>query len=177
MSRIAKLPVSVPSGVEVKIEGKNVVVKGAKGSLQRQVHTTVDVRLEDGKIEFSLADSKIKAWAQAGTERSLVNNMIIGVAQGYEKKLELFGVGYRAQMKGKVLSLALGYSHSINFSVPEGIQIETLSQTEIVVRGIDKQAVGQVAAEIRSFRPPEPYKGKGVRYANERIRRKEVKKS
>ena len=177
MSRIAKLPVTIPTGVEINFNGNHVAIKGAKGSLERNVHSSVAVVSDGEEIKFSMVDEKAKSWAQAGTERSLLNNMIIGVSQGYEKKLELVGVGYRAQMKGKVLNLALGYSHDINFEAPEGITIEAPSQTEVTVKGVDKQMVGQVAAQIRAFRLPEPYKGKGVRYLGERIRRKEVKKS
>lgn len=177
MSRIAKIPVSIPSGVEVKIDNHHIAIKGKKGFLERHVHPSVMLHFNSGAVSFAMVDEKAKSWAQAGTERSLINNMVIGVSQGYEKKLELVGVGYRAQMKDTVLNLALGYSHDIRFSAPEGIQIEVPSQTEIVVKGIDKQMVGQVAAQIRNFRLPEPYKGKGVRYYGERIRRKEVKKN
>jgi large subunit ribosomal protein L6 len=177
MSRIAKLPVTVPSDVEVNVNGNRIAIKGSKGSLEREVHKSVELKLEDNTVKFSMLEVDAKNWAQAGTERALINNMVIGVSQGYEKKLELVGVGYRAQMKGAVLNLALGYSHDINFTAPEGIQIATPSQTEVVIRGIDKQVVGQVAAQIRSYRSPEPYKGKGVRYSDEKVRRKEVKKS
>ena len=175
MSRIAKSPIQVPSSVELQVHGADVKVKGVNGEMQRTVHDSVKVSYVDGVVSFSVvADDH---WAQAGTERMLVNNMIVGVVQGFEKKLQLIGVGYRAQMKGEVLNLMLGYSHDINFSVPCGITIEVPTQTEIVVKGADKQQVGQVAAIIRGYRPPEPYKGKGVRYADERIRRKEVKKT
>lgn len=174
MSRIAKAPISVAKGVDVKIAGQHVTVKGAKGTLELDVHPTVSVSLEDGVLSVSPANDS--AWAMAGTTRALLNNMVHGVSQGFEKKLQLVGVGYRAQGKGKVLNLSLGYSHPIDYPVPEGVSIDTPSQTEIVVTGSDKQRVGQVAAEIRGFRPPEPYKGKGVRYADERILRKEAKK-
>ncbi len=176
MSRIAKAPITVPSGVEVKIDGQHVSVKGPKGALEMDVHPDAVVSIDDGVISVRPADGVKKGWAMAGTMRALVNNMVVGVSQGFQKKLELVGVGYRAQAKGKVLNLTLGFSHPVNYEVPEGITIETPSQTEVVVSGSDKQKVGQVAAEIRSFRPPEPYKGKGVRYADEHIIRKEAKK-
>lgn len=174
MSRIAKAPINVAKGVDVKIAGRHVSVKGPKGSLEMDVHPTVAVQLEDGVLGVTPADDS--AWAMAGTTRALLNNMVRGVSQGFERKLQLVGVGYRAQGKGKVLNLSLGFSHPIDYAVPEGVSVETPTQTEIVVSGSDKQRVGQVAAEIRGFRPPEPYKGKGVRYADERIIRKEAKK-
>ena len=174
MSRIAKAPITIGKGVEVKIDGRKVSVKGAKGSLEMLLHPTVSVTLEDGVLSVTPADNK--AWAMAGTMRALLGNMTHGVSEGFQKKLQLVGVGYRAQAKGKVLNLSLGYSHPIDYEVPEGVTIETPSQTEVIVSGSDKQRVGQVAAEIRGFRPPEPYKGKGVRYADERILRKEAKK-
>jgi len=173
MSRIAKQPVSVPQGVEVRLDGQHVTVKGPKGTLELDVHESVEVRLEEGTVHVAPRDG---AWALAGTMRSLINNMITGVSQGFEKKLELVGVGYRAQAQGRKLNLSLGFSHPVEFEVPEGITIETPSQTEILIKGIDKQKVGQVAASIRALRPPEPYKGKGVRYADEQIIRKEAKK-
>jgi large subunit ribosomal protein L6 len=174
MSRIAKAPVTVAKGVDVKIDGQHVTVKGGKGTMELDVHPTVSVSLDDGVIGVTPANDS--AWAMAGTMRALLGNMVHGVSEGFEKKLELVGVGYRAQGKGKVLNLSLGFSHPIDYPVPEGITISTPSQTEVVVSGTDKQRVGQVAAEIRAFRPPEPYKGKGVRYADERIIRKEAKK-
>ena len=174
MSRIAKAPISVGKGVEVKIDGQSVSIKGSKGNMQLDLHPNVSVKLEDGVLTVTPADDS--AWAMDGTMRALLGNMVRGVSEGFEKKLQLVGVGYRAQGKGKVLNLNLGFSHPIDYPVPEGIKIETPSPTEIVVSGSDKQRVGQVAAEIRSFRPPEPYKGKGVRYADERIIRKEAKK-
>ena len=176
MSRIAKASITVPSGVEVKIDGQHVSVKGPKGALEMDVHPDAVVSIEEGVISVRPADGVKNGWAMAGTMRALVNNMVVGASQGFQKKLELVGVGYRAQAKGKVLNLTLGFSHPVDYPVPEGITIETPSQTEVVVSGSDKQKVGQVAAEIRSFRPPEPYKGKGVRYADERIIRKEAKK-
>jgi len=174
MSRIAKAPITVAKGVELKVDGQHVTVKGSKGTLELDLHPTVSVKLEDGVVTVTPADDS--AWAMAGTMRALIGNMVTGCGEGFQKKLQLVGVGYRAQGKGKVLNLSLGFSHPIDYPVPEGITIETPSQTEIVVSGSDKQRVGQVAAEIRAFRPPEPYKGKGVRYADERIIRKEAKK-
>jgi len=176
MSRIAKKPVPVPAAVEVTENGQQITVKGPKGSLQHDVHALVEVKLEDGEMNFSPRDESKAANALAGTTRALVSNLVVGVTDGFEKKLELVGVGYRAQAKGKVLNLTLGFSHPVDYEVPEGVTIETPSQTEIILKGTDKQRVGQVAAEIRAFRPPEPYKGKGVRYADEVVVRKEAKK-
>jgi len=176
MSRIAKAPIKVPSGVDVKVAGQDVAVKGPKGSLSWTVHQTVTVAVEDGVVSVERSGDNPAHWAMAGTTRALLNNMVTGVSAGFERKLTLVGVGYRAQAKGKVLNLSLGYSHPIDYPVPEGIEIETPSVTEILVKGADKQRVGQVAAEIRAFRPPEPYKGKGVRYADEQVMRKEAKK-
>jgi len=174
MSRVAKAPVAVAKGVDVKIDGQHVTVKGSKGTLELDVHPSVSVSLEDGSL--SVAPANDSHWAMAGTMRALLGNMVHGVSEGFQKKLQLVGVGYRAQGKGKVLNLSLGFSHPIDFPVPEGITIETPTQTEVVVSGSDKQRVGQVAAEIRAFRPPEPYKGKGVRYSDEHVIRKEAKK-
>ncbi len=174
MSRIAKAPIAVAKGVDVKIDGQQITVKGGKGSLTLDVHPSVSVSLDDGALSVKPANDS--AWAMAGTMRALLSNMVHGVSEGFQKKLQLVGVGYRAQGKGKVLNLNLGFSHPIDYPVPADITIETPSQTEVVVSGSDKQRVGQVAAEIRAFRPPEPYKGKGVRYADERIVRKEAKK-
>lgn len=176
MSRIAKAAVAVPSGVDVSLDGQNFSVKGPKGQLSRTVIPGIQVSQEDGLLKVAPESESKEAWAMAGTIRALVNNMVVGVSDGFEKRLTLIGVGYRAQAKGKVLNLTLGFSHPIDYPVPEGIQIQTPSQTEIVVSGADKQRVGQVAAEIRAFRPPEPYKGKGVRYADEHVVRKEAKK-
>ncbi|RLA04284.1 MAG: 50S ribosomal protein L6 [Gammaproteobacteria bacterium] len=176
MSRIAKKPVPVPAAVEVTENGQQITVKGPKGSLQHDVHALVEMKLEDGEMNFSPRDESKAANALAGTTRALVSNLVVGVTDGFEKKLELVGVGYRAQSKGKVLNLTLGFSHPVDYAVPEGVTIETPSQTEIILKGTDKQRVGQVAAEIRAFRPPEPYKGKGVRYADEVVVRKEAKK-
>ena len=176
MSRIAKKPVPVPAAVEVTEDGQQITVKGPKGSLQHDVHALVEIKLEDGALNFSPRDESKAANALAGTTRALVSNLMTGVTDGFEKKLELVGVGYRAQAKGKVLNLTLGFSHPVDYELPEGVAVETPSQTEIILKGNDKQRVGQVAAEIRAFRPPEPYKGKGVRYADEVVVRKEAKK-
>jgi len=176
MSRVAKQAVELPSGVEIKIDGQAVTVKGSKGSLQQDVHRSVDVRQDDNVLRFAPKDGSKISMAVAGTMRALVSNMVTGVSEGFEKKLQLVGVGYRAQAQGRKLNLTLGFSHPVNYQVPEGITVETPSQTEVVVTGVDKQRVGQVAAEIRAYRPPEPYKGKGVKYADEIIVRKEAKK-
>jgi large subunit ribosomal protein L6 len=176
MSRVAKAPVPVASGVDVKIDGQNVTIKGSKGTMEISLHPDVELVQEGGELLAKPRNESKTSWAMAGTMRALINNMVTGVSEGFQKKLQLIGVGYRAQAKGKVLNLNLGFSHPIDFAVPDGITIETPSQTEIVVSGCDKQVVGQVAAEIRSFRPPEPYKGKGVRYADEHVIRKEAKK-
>jgi large subunit ribosomal protein L6 len=174
MSRVAKDPVAIPSGVEVNIADGVVRVKGPKGELSQALHETVDLSQENGNLNFSAKNDE--AWAMAGTMRALVNNMVAGVSNGFEKKLTIIGVGYRAAVKGKDLDLTLGFSHPVVYPIPEGITIECPSQTEIVVKGADKQKVGQVAAEIRRYRPPEPYKGKGVRYADEYVAMKEAKK-
>ena len=176
MSRIAKKPVVVPASVEVRESGKLLTVKGPKGTLEHRIHHLVDVNVADGEVTFSPRGTSKLANALAGTTRALVNNMMTGVSKGFEKKLDLIGVGYRAQAKGKVLNLTLGFSHPIDYQLPEGITAETPSQTEILLRGNDRQRVGQAAAEIRAFRPPEPYKGKGVRYSDEVVVRKETKK-
>jgi len=176
MSRVANSPINVPSGVEVKVNGQDVSVKGPKGALEFTVHNMVNANIDENVVSVAANKKTQQAVALAGTTRALVNNMVTGVSAGFEKKLQLIGVGYRAQAKGKVLNLTLGFSHPVEFAVPEGITIETPSQTEITVQGIDKQLVGQVAANIRAYRPPEPYKGKGVRYADEHVVRKEAKK-
>jgi large subunit ribosomal protein L6 len=176
MSRVAKNPVVLPSGVTVDVKDQLVSVKGGKGSLQQEVHSAVEVKVEDNQIVFTQKEGADNANALAGTMRSLVNNMVQGVANGFEKKLQLVGVGYRAKAAGKSLDLTLGFSHPVIFDIPEGITIETPTNTEVIVKGVDKQLVGQVAANIRAYRPPEPYKGKGVKYADEVIRRKEAKK-
>ena len=177
MSRVANNPVSIPSGVDVNISGSLVTIKGSKGELSHTVHSLVKVEQEDGVLKTTVNNNSKFANALSGTTRSLIQNIVIGVSEGFERKLEIVGVGYRAAVAGKVLNLTLGFSHPVAFEIPEGITIETPSQTEIVIKGIDKQQVGQVAANIRAFRPPEPYKGKGVRYSDERIVRKEAKKS
>ncbi|QIK37218.1 50S ribosomal protein L6 [Caldichromatium japonicum] len=176
MSRVAKAPIQVPKGVTVEINGQDVRVKGPKGTLDWSVHPSVRVHEENGVIRVAPAEGQPSAWVMAGTTRALINNMVIGCSAGFTRKLTLVGVGYRAQAKGNVLNLSLGFSHPIDYPVPPGITIETPSQTEVLVSGPDKQRVGQVAAEIRAFRPPEPYKGKGVRYADEKIVLKETKK-
>ena len=177
MSRIAKKPIETPNGVTLSISGNKVSAKGPKGEMTIDLHDSVSIENKDNVLSLSPAKGYgSSAMAMTGTMRSLVNNIVTGVSQGFEKKLLLVGVGYRAQSKGKVLNLSLGFSHPIDYAVPEGITIETPSQTEIVVSGCDKQKVGQVSAEIRAFRPPEPYKGKGVKYADEQIIRKEAKK-
>ena len=170
------MPIHLPAGVNLAVGAGAVSVKGPKGELQTGVHASVDVVHEDGVVTCRPRDGVVGAHAQAGTARSLIANMVTGVHQGFEKELQLVGVGYRAQMQGTVLNLSLGFSHPIEYPCPEGVSIETPSQTRVVVRGADKQRVGQTAAEIRSFRPPEPYKGKGVRYSGENIARKEAKK-
>jgi large subunit ribosomal protein L6 len=177
MSRVAKNPVVLPEGIEAKLDGQRVTVKGKQGELSHEIHESVEVSEDNGALRFAARNESKEAHALAGTMRAVVDNMVTGIATGFEKKLVISGVGYRAQMQGKVLNLTLGYSHPIDYQVPEGIAIETPSQTEVVVKGVDKQKVGQVAAEIRAFRGPEPYKGKGVAYADERIRRKEAKKT
>ena len=175
MSRVAKNPITLPSGVDINISGSELKVKGPKGNLELNLHPSVSLEENDG--QYMVKPDSDKNAAMAGTFRALVNNMVIGVSDGFKKNLKLIGVGYRAQLQGNKLNLALGFSHPIEYIAPEGIKIETPSQTEIIVSGCDKQKVGQVAAEIRSYRPPEPYKGKGVRYADERVVRKEAKKA
>ena len=176
MSRIANNPVSLPSGVEVTISGQNISTKGSKGNLEHVVPSCVKVVQIDNVLKIEYVESDRTANMLAGTTRAVLNNMVTGVSAGFSRKLQLIGVGYRAKAQGKTLNLTLGFSHPVNHLIPEGITIETPSQTEIVISGIDKQKVGQVAAEIRAYRPPEPYKGKGVRYADEQVVRKEAKK-
>lgn len=175
MSRVAKNPIKVPSGVEIKINADLIHVKGAKGALESKIHPYVRIEQADGTLKFT-TDKLDYGMAHAGTMRALVNNMVNGVSKGFKKELTLIGVGYRAQMQGSSLKLTLGFSHEVNHPVPKGITIETPSQTEIIVSGVDRQLVGQVAADIRSYRPPEPYKGKGIRYKDEVIIKKEGKK-
>jgi large subunit ribosomal protein L6 len=174
MSRIAKAPVTIPSGVDIKLDGNKMTVKGSKGQLSHILSSSVNVDIADNVIQMQWDKDNKEATAQAGTARAILNNMVTGVSAGFEKKLTLIGVGYRAQAKENILSLSLGFSHPVDFEVPAGITVET--QTEIVLKGTDKQLVGEVAAKIRAYRPPEPYKGKGVRYADEHVVRKEAKK-
>jgi large subunit ribosomal protein L6 len=176
MSKIGKKAIAIPSGVNAAIEGQKVRVKGPKGELAIVLGDEVAAKLENNAIAFSPRGDSKRHRAAWGTARARVNNLVQGVTKGYEKKLEITGVGYRAQVAGKKLTLALGYSHEINYDIPDGINIVTPKPTEIVVSGIERQKVGQVAAEIREFRPPEPYKGKGIRYSNEYVFRKEGKK-
>jgi large subunit ribosomal protein L6 len=176
MSRIGKKAIAVPSGVTANVEGQTVKVKGPKGALAVALHDDVAVKLEGGQIKIDPRSETKRARSQWGTSRTLVSNLIAGVTKGFESKLEINGVGYRAAVQGKNLQLALGYSHDVVYPIPEGITIATPKPVEIVITGSDRQKVGQVAAEIREFRPPEPYKGKGIKYADERIFRKEGKK-
>jgi large subunit ribosomal protein L6 len=176
MSRIAKAPITIPAGVEVKVNGQEITLKGAKGELVRSLNESVVLKLEEGVLTFAPVEGVKDAWAQAGTARANVNNMVLGVSTGFKKTLLLQGVGYRAQVKGQEVHLTLGFSHPVVYTLPKTIKGTAVSQTEITLEGCDKQQVGQVAAEIRAFRPPEPYKGKGVRYADENVRRKEAKK-
>jgi large subunit ribosomal protein L6 len=175
MSRVGKKPVALPKGVECQVQADAITVKGPKGTLQIAAPAGVDVAIEGGEIQLKAqGDNDHK---MAGTARALINNMVKGVSEGYTRKLELVGVGYRAALQGKDLNLSLGFSHPVLFKAPEGITIEVPAQTEILIKGADKQRVGEVAAKIRSFRPPEPYKGKGVRYSGEQITMKEAKKA
>jgi large subunit ribosomal protein L6 len=176
MSRIAKQPVELPKGVEFQQSGTVVTIKGGKGSLSMDLNTEVQIAQDEGVLSIAPRSGSKFAIAMSGTTRALLANMVIGVTDGFERKLELVGVGYRAQAQGNKLNLTLGFSHPVVYNVPEGISVETPSQTEVMIKGTDKQKVGQVAAEIRRFRPPEPYKGKGVRYADERVVLKEAKK-
>jgi len=177
MSRVAKHPVPVKEGVEVELRGSQLTVKGPKGSLSMTCNAEVEVTTEDSALAVSARSGSGFAKAMVGTTRALLGNMITGVSSGFERKLELVGVGYRAKAQGQTVNLTLGFSHPVVYDVPDGVTVETPSQTEILVTGIDRQQVGQVAAELREFRPPEPYKGKGVRYADERIVLKEAKKT
>ncbi len=176
MSRVAKSPVKLPSGVEIKIDGQQLTAKGTKGAQTIAIHPLVEVRNEEGTLRVIPKKESQQGWALAGTTRALLSNLVTGVSAGFERKLDLVGVGYKAQAAGKVLNLTLGFSHPVAYQLPEGVTAETPTQTEIVLRGIDKQVIGQVAANVRAFRPPEPYKGKGVRYSGEQVRRKEAKK-
>jgi len=176
MSRIAKAPVTIPKGVDVKLTGNNMTVKGSKGQLSFDFNPVVGITVTDNIIQMQWDENNKDSIAQAGTARAIANSMVIGVSDGFEKKLTLIGVGYRVQAKGNILSLSLGYSHPVDFIVPSGISVDTPTQTEIVVKGSNKQQVGEVAAKIRAYRPPEPYKGKGVRYSDENVAKKEAKK-
>ena len=176
MSRIAKMGVSVPTGVDVQLKDELITVKGTGGELKLAPNPLVKISIEDGKLSFVPVDESREANAMSGTMRQMVNNMVVGVSKGFEKKLTLVGVGYRAQASGNKLNLAIGFSHPVNFEMPAGITVATPTPTEIVIKGADRQVVGQLAAEIRAVRPPEPYKGKGIRYANEKVVIKETKK-
>ncbi|RTZ58754.1 MAG: 50S ribosomal protein L6 [Gammaproteobacteria bacterium] len=176
MSRIAKNPVSVPSGVELTLSGDQITAKGPKGEVSMTINPLVSVEQDGDQLKFIAANDSKAAVAMSGTTRALANNLVVGVTEGFEKKLKVVGVGYRVAAKGNKLDLSLGFSHPVIYDVPEGVKIETPSQTEIVITSVDKQKVGQVAAEIRRIRPPEPYKGKGVRYADEHITLKQAKK-
>ncbi|WKE65987.1 50S ribosomal protein L6 [Gallaecimonas kandeliae] len=175
MSRVAKAPVVIPAGVEVSFNGQEVTVKGKNGTLSRVLNAAVAVNQEENQLKVSLKDGAAEV-AQAGTARALLNNMVIGVTEGFSRKLQLIGVGYKVQAQGQKLNLSLGFSHPVEYELPQGITAECPSQTEVVIKGADKQLVGQVAANIRGYRPPEPYKGKGVRYSDENVLRKEAKK-
>ena len=176
MSRVGKMPVTVPQGVDVSINSASINVKGTGGTLSVAAHALVKVVNNAGQVTFTPADESREANAMSGTLRQLVNNMVVGVSKGFEKKLTLVGVGYKAQAQGAKLNLAVGFSHPVNKYMPEGIKVETPAPTEIIIKGADRQRVGQVAAEIRAIRPPEPYKGKGIRYSDEKITIKETKK-
>ena len=177
MSRVAKNPINVPDNVELNIVDNIVKVKGSKGELEFNLPSSVSIENKENLLTVKYNEDDQQSVALAGTTRSIVNNMIIGVSEGFEKKLELIGVGYRAKASGKLLELTLGFSHPIKYQLPEGVEVETPSQTEVVLKSHDKQILGQAASEIRAFRPPEPYKGKGVRYADEQVKRKEAKKA
>lgn len=176
MSRVAKAPVTLPKGVSVTLNGQQVEVKGSKGTMSLHLHDLVELKQEDDQLVFSPVSDSKEAWMHTGTMRSLVNNLVVGVSEGFEKKLQLIGVGYRAQVAGNKVTLNVGYSHPIEYTLPEGVTAETPSQTEIILKSNDKQALGQAAAKIRGYRPPEPYKGKGIRYSDEHVVRKEAKK-
>ncbi|HEY5325136.1 MAG TPA: 50S ribosomal protein L6 [Caldimonas sp.] len=176
MSRVGKMPIVVPQGVDITAGAETISVKGSLGTLVRPVNPLVTVKKEDGKLTFVATDDSQEADAMSGTMRALVANMVSGVTKGFEKKLNLVGVGFRAQAAGSKLNLQIGFSHPVSKDMPAGVKVETPSQTEIVIKGFDRQAVGQVAAEVRALRPPEPYKGKGIRYADEKVTIKETKK-
>ena len=176
MSRVGKMPITVPQGVDVKVSAEEITIKGANGTLSRALNPLVQVKLDAGKLSFVPANESTEADAMSGTLRALVANMVGGVGKGFEKKLNLVGVGFRAQAQGQKLNLQIGFSHPVVKEMPAGVKVVTPTQTEIIISGADRQAVGQVAAEVRAFRPPEPYKGKGIRYADERVVLKETKK-
>ncbi|HCS1002141.1 50S ribosomal protein L6 [Proteus mirabilis] len=176
MSRVAKAPVVIPAGVEVKLNGQVITIKGKNGELTRTIHNAVEIQHADNQLTFAPRDGYADEWAQAGTTRSLLNAMVVGVTEGFTKKLQLVGVGYRASVKGNTVNLSVGYSHPVEHQLPAGITAECPTQTEILLKGADKQVIGQVAAELRAYRRPEPYKGKGIRYADEVVRIKEAKK-
>ena len=176
MSRVAKSPVTIPVGVTVIINGQDVQVKGAKGELSTLLHNLVAVVQEGTELKLSPREDSQAAWMQAGTARAVLNNLVIGVSAGFERRLQLIGVGYKAAAKGKVLNLALGFSHPVDYNLPEGVTAETPTPTEIILKSVNKQLLGQAAANVRAYRPPEPYKGKGVRYVGENVLRKEAKK-
>ncbi len=176
MSRVGKMPIAVPKGVDVSISAEQISVKGGNGALMRAANALVNIKLDNGTLTFEPANDSVAAGAMSGTMRALVNNMINGVDKGFEKKLTLVGVGFRAQAQGQKLNLQVGFSHPVVKDMPAGVKVETPTQTEILIKGADRQSVGQVAAEVRAIRPPEPYKGKGIRYADERVSLKETKK-
>ena len=176
MSRVGKMPIAVPKGVDVSISAEQISVKGAQGTLTRKVNPLVAVKNDDGKVSFTATNESTEADAMSGTMRALVANMVSGVTKGFERKLNLVGVGFRAQAQGAKLNLQVGYSHPVVKEMPAGIKVECPTQTEIIIKGADRQVVGQIAAEVRAIRPPEPYKGKGIRYADERVSLKETKK-
>ena len=176
MSRVAKMPVTVPQGVDLSMSADLISVKGSLGSLVLKPNALVKIEQKDGQLSFAPADDSAAANAMSGTMRQLVNNMVVGVSKGFEKKLTLLGVGYKAQAQGNKLNLTVGYSHPVEMVMPEGVKVETPAPTEVLIKGADRQRVGQIAAEVRAVRPPEPYKGKGIRYADERVTIKETKK-
>jgi len=176
MSRVGKMPIAVPQGVDVQIKDDQISVKGSLGTLVRPINALVVVKSEGGKLMFTPANDSVEADAMSGTMRALVANMVSGVSKGFEKKLTLVGVGFRAQAQGQKLNLQIGFSHPVAKDMPAGIVVQTPTQTEIVIKGSDRQVVGQIAAEVRAIRPPEPYKGKGIRYADEKVTLKETKK-
>ncbi|MGP1958019.1 MAG: 50S ribosomal protein L6 [Arsenophonus sp.] len=176
MSRVAKTPIVIPFGVEVKFNGCNIIIIGKNGELTRKIHKAVKINYDNNQLTFVPYECFADGWMQAGTTRSLLNSMVIGVTEGFRKKLQLFGVGYRVAINANIISLSLGFSHLIEYKLPAGITAKCPSQTEITLEGADKQVIGQVAAELRAYRRPEPYKGKGVRYVDEVVRNKEAKK-